>query len=551
MNRFVETVRHLSLRQIATRAARMTERQWWRVAKPKAPVVAAAPPIAPHQPLWRDVVVTERGREIAQGRFTFLREARVRPQWDAPDAPRLWRFHLHQFDYARELEPHVFRELARSWIAANRLLGGDGWHPYTVSLRIVNWCEALLAFGDDEEIRASIYAQAQFLARHLERDVRGNHLLENARALVRAGVFFDDAAWRALGIDILREEVPEQVLADGGHFERTPGYHMRVMHMLEDVATYVPEPWLTRAVAKMHEFLAAITPPNGRLPLLKDTTLDYGVRQPQLPLSNAAAAAAALHSSGFFSIRNDARGDFLIADFGRVCPDYLPAHAHADMFSYELTINGKPTIVDSGVFEYAEGEWRNWFRSTAAHNTVEIDGRDQSEMWGSFRVGRRAHPRDVVWSDTPELTTISGEHDGYAPVIHHRTIVALHRERMWAVIDRVEGSPAHVARSFIHLHPDAAPPNIATYGATMSESEGWYSERFGEKRRNRVIVLETKSPALFGYVIAAEGPVSVSVSGDGDKLDIRSASISLELPLENKKAPRAVARGAVEMPVRC
>ena len=550
MNRFVETVRHLSLRQIATRATRMAQRTWWRATNASAPHARNAPPIAPHQPLWRDVAPTERGREIAAGRFTFLNETRVRPPWDAPDAPRLWRFHLHQFDYARELEPRVFFELAHSWIASNTQLTGDAWHPYTVSLRIVNWCEALLAFGDDETIRASIYAQSGFLARHLERDVRGNHLLENARALVRAGVFFDRAQWRELGIRILREEVPEQVLTDGGHFERTPGYHVRVMHVLEDVAAYVPEPWLTNAVARMRRFLDAITPPDGRLPLLKDTTLDYGVRQPQLPLSNAAAAAAALHSSGFYVMRNDTRGDFLIADFGRVCPDYLPAHAHADMFSYELTIDGKPTIVDSGVFEYAEGEWRNWFRSTAAHNTVEIDGRDQSEMWGSFRVGRRARPRDVVWTDTPELTAIAGEHDGYAPVIHHRTIIALHRERMWAIIDRVEGPAAHVARSYIHLHPDAPPPNIATFGATTSESEGWYSERFGEKRRNRVLVLETKSPALFGYVIAAEGPVSVSVSNDGGKLDIRAASISLELPLENKKAPRAVARGAVETSVR-
>lgn len=540
MNRFVETVRHLSARQIATRAARMAERQWWRIAKRKAPLVENAPPIVPHAPLWRDVAVTERGREIAAGRFTFLNETRVRPAWDAPDAPRLWRFHLHQFDYARELEPHVFRELAKSWIAANRMLGGDGWHPYTISLRIVNWCEALLAFGDDDEIRASIYAQAQFLADHLEHDVRGNHLLENVRALVRAGVFFGRDAWRDLGVRILRAEVAEQVLDDGGHFERTPAYHVRVMHVLEEIATYVPEPWLIGAVAKMRTFLAAITPPGGRLPLLKDTTLDHPLQRRGAVRGNAIA----LESSGFYVTRNDERGDFLVADFGRVCPDYLPAHAHADMFSYELTIGGQPAIVDSGVFEYAEGEWRNWFRSTAAHNTVDIDGRDQSEMWGSFRVGRRAHPRDVAWTDNAELTAISGEHDGYAPVIHHRTIITLHRERMWVIVDRVEGPAGHAARSFVHLHPDIAMPNITPFGAAFAESEGWYSERFGEKRRNRVLILEAQSPALFGYVISAGDPVNVRMSGS--TLAISSAATNVALSLENKKAPRAVARGAEE-----
>jgi uncharacterized heparinase superfamily protein len=526
MNRFIETVRHLSTRQIATRVVRVAERQWWRLVNAKAPVVAKAPPIAPHQPLWRNVEVTARGREMAAGRFTFLNETRIRPSWDVPHVPRLWRFHLHSFDYARELEPSVFRDLAKSWIVSNRALVGDAWHPYTVSVRIANWCEALMAFGDDAEIRASLYAQAKFLTRHLEHDVRGNHLLENARALVRAGVFFNESAWLALGTKVLREEIPEQVLADGGHFERNPGYHVRVMNVLEDVATYVREAWLADAIARMREFLAVIVPADGRLPLLKDTTLTDRIAP-----SGVHRQSAFLAASGFAVVRVDERADFLIADFGAVCPDYLPAHAHADMFSYELTISGRPTIVDSGVFEYAEGEWRTWFRSTAAHNTVEIDGRNQSEMWGSFRVGRRAYVRNVVWTDTPALTKISGEHDGYAPVLHHRTILVLKRERMWVVVDRVEGSPSHTARSFIHLHPDAAMPHIAPFGANLSERQGWYSERFGEKRANRVLVLETSSPAFFGYVISAAEPVSVSMSGDDLRLDIRTASVTIVVPL--------------------
>jgi uncharacterized heparinase superfamily protein len=539
MNRFVETVRHLSVRQIATRAARIAERRWWRLTRAQAPIVDAAPPIAPHRPLWRDVAPTERGRDIAAGRFTFLNETKVRPSWDAPDASRHWRFHLHSFDYACELEAHAFRELAHSWIEANRVLDGDGWHPYTISLRVVNWCEALLAFGDDDRIRASIDAQTRFLARHLEHDVRGNHLLENARALVRAGVFFDERAWRDRGVQILRTEVPEQILADGGHFERNPGYHVRVLHVLEDVAMYIDEPWLTSAITRMHLFLDAIVPPGGRVPLLKDTA------DARTSTHHAQTAAIHLRDSGFAVVRDDARGDFLIADFGRVCPDYLPAHAHADLFSYELTIGGRPTIVDSGVFEYAEGEWRRWFRSTAAHNTVEIDGRDQSEMWSSFRVGRRARPRNVVWTDQADFAAISGEHDGYAPLLHHRTIIALHERRIWIIADRVDGAAGRVARSFIHLHPDAELPHLATFGGTLSETSGWYSERFGEKRENRVLLLETRSPSLFGYVIGAEEEVSATLAGT--TLEIATPTFRIELSLEHKKAPRTRGREELEV----
>jgi hypothetical protein len=204
-------------------------------------------------------------------------------------------------------------------------------------------------------------------------------------------------------------------------------------------------------------------------------------------------------------MRNDAQGDHLIADFGRVCPDYLPAHAHADLFSFELTIGGQPVVVDSGVFEYTAGEWRDWFRSTAAHNTVEIDGRDQSEMWGSFRVGRRARAFGVRWIEGPGFTAITGTHDGYAPLLHTRWIVQVNEARLWFVIDRVTGPAGHTARSRIHLQPDA-PFHFTPFGATaVTESQGWLSERFGEKLPNRVLTLTAPTPCWFGFVVSSSG----------------------------------------------
>lgn len=512
MMRFLRTVRHLGMRQVATRARRVAERTWWRATRAGVP---AAPPVQrrAYEPLWREVPedarAIDRAVAIIAGRFTFLGEMRAR-SWNVPGASHLWRFHLHYFDYARDLAVFAlyrdraaayatFRDLVMSWIETHRRLGSDAWHPYTISLRIVNWCEAAIVFGPelerDAELAArmndSIAAQAEFLAQHLEEDVRGNHLLENARALLRAASFFDGDApheWRRIAMELLDREVPEQLLTDGGHFERAPGYHLRVMEVLADCGV---------DVTRMREFLAAIVPPNGRLPLLKDTVLPDApieVRTPQ--------ASRWLEASGYAVMRDDARGDHLIADFGRVCPGYLPAHAHADMFSFELTIGGHPVVVDSGVFEYAEGEWRKWFRSTAAHNTVEIDGRDQSEMWGSFRVGRRARVREVIWRETPDMTSIEGRHDGYAPLMHHRVITAMRDRRMWVVLDTITGPPGHIARSHIHLHPDCAEVKLTPIGpVTVSEGSGWYSERFGEKRENRVFTLTATTPAVFGYSI--------------------------------------------------
>jgi hypothetical protein len=181
------------------------------------------------------------------------------------------------------------------------------------------------------------------------------------------------------------------------------------------------------------------------------------------------------------------------------------------MFSFELTIGGRPVIVDSGVYQY-QGEWRNRFRATAAHNTVEIDGRDQSEMWGSFRVGRRARPSNVQWIDDACFTAIGGTHDGYAPLMHTRWIAALADARLWLVLDRLSGPAGHVARSYLHLDGDI---RIATFGGEPTKTRGWISERFGEKRENDVLVLATGTPAWFGYAISADEDVAAAIERDG------------------------------------
>src|SRR5262249_13366878 len=112
-------------------------------------------------------------------------------------------------------------------------------------------------------------------------------------------------------------------------------------------------------------------------------------KQPQSQLS-------AFPDTGYFVIRKEQTA--LLYDVGLVCPDDLPAHAHADIFTYELSIEGRRWIVDSGVREYQAGAWRDYARSTRAHNTVVVNGQNQVDVWSSFRVGRRVRPRQVSYS---------------------------------------------------------------------------------------------------------------------------------------------------------
>jgi uncharacterized heparinase superfamily protein len=541
------------------------------------------------------------------------------PAWHDPHLSQLWRYHLHYFDYVEDLlawkavegcgEAYAtFRNLADSWINENVRIKGDGWHPYTLSLRIVNWIHALAGFRAElqsdadfsSRLTRSLAGQALILSRDLEFDVRGNHLLENIRALIWVGMAFDGklpGRWYVQCLAVLERELSEQVLPDGGHFERSPGYHLRVLQICLETAIMlrrnrgtVPQ-WLDDAIRRMLDYLVAILCPDRQVPLLKDTALDaalppdsllaagalyfsdhryswdkngglypmmifgkdaLGIKPPRAA-GTVENKATALNGSDYFVVRNDTRGDYMIVDGGRPCPDYLPAHAHADLLSFELSISGRRVIVDSGVFEYAAGPWRDFFRSTRAHNTVEVGKTDQSEVYGSFRVGRRARPGMNTLLQGDDWVLYQGSHDGYTrlrpPVVHRRTIAWV-SDRFWLVVDELSGSGQACAASHIHFHPayslqesepalwqvlgDGLPAWIRAAGhqrisvrseKLMPHRQGWYSDRFGHIVPNTVLSLECVSPlpfclayAIFKYsagglkLAASAGEKIVSVS---------------------------------------
>ncbi len=164
----------------------------------------------------------------------------------------------------------------------------------------------------------------------------------------------------------------------------------------------------------------------------------------------------ALPEAGYYGFR-DQEGTYIICDAAPVGPDYIPGHGHADMFSFELSLNGHRVIVDGGVYDYELGQMRDYCRSTKAHNTVEIDGRDQCEMWGAFRVARRGRPRNTKWIPSKSGFQLSGWHDGYKRLkgkpVHHREF-NWHKTGRLKVRDKITASCPQTIVSRIHLHPN-------------------------------------------------------------------------------------------------
>ncbi|MBN8919749.1 MAG: alginate lyase family protein [Rhizobiales bacterium] len=420
--------------------------------------------------------------------------------WTDTRFPRLWLYHLHYFDdllaggaSGRRAE-HA--DLIERWIKENPPLAGAGWEPYPLSRRIPNWIAWALGGGPLSDAAAeSLFLQARVLAATLEWHLLGNHLFANARALVFAGVFFDGReadAWLKVGLSILDAECQEQILADGAHFELSPMYHAITLEDLTDLvqlSRLYPashalaarrDVWIADA-GRMMTWLSAMTHPDGEVAFFNDSTFAQA-RPPSAVIEYAAAMGCGgvaveeplthLPNSGYIRL---ARGPwFVLFDVAHVGPTYIPGHAHADTLSFELSLGRQRVVSNSGISTYAIGEMREWERSTAAHATVEIAGKNSSEIWGSFRVGRRARPFGIEVKTCETATSARGAHDGYRFLpgrpVHSREI-EIDGLRVF-VRDRVSGGDELPTVGRLPLHPDIAVENSDAHGWRIRTPDG-------------------------------------------------------------------------------
>ncbi|MEN8130902.1 MAG: alginate lyase family protein [Pseudomonadota bacterium] len=404
--------------------------------------------------------------------------------WNHEGWDKLWLYNLHYFDdlNAAEAEQRVnwHRGLVARWVAENSPGVGNGWEPYTLSLRIVNWMKWALAGNSMEsDWLESLALQLRWLRSRLEWHLLGNHLWANAKALVFGGLFFegDEAdAWLVEGLAIIERELAEQVLEDGGHFERSPMYHAIVVGDLLDlvnaaaawpgrISSITSTKWVETAES-MLLWLRGMSHPDGRIGFFNDAAFD--IAPDYAALAEYAAHVGVLPApetevgrilkfpqTGY--VRLEQKEAICLLDVAPVGPDYLPGHAHADTLSFELSVYRQRIIVNGGTSRYGAGAERLRERGTAAHSTVQIDGADSSEVWGGFRVARRAHPFGLEVEETPDCIDIACAHDGYRRLDGR----PVHRRRWhWSdglleVVDVIEGGFREAVARF-HLHPDVS-----------------------------------------------------------------------------------------------
>jgi len=421
----------------------------------------------------------------------------------------------------------------------------------------------------------SVYQHAEFVRGWFSRHSSANHhLIGEAAGLFIAGLTWPHwkraALWADSGQRILEREALAQNAPDGANREQALSCQGQVLDflllaLLAGTANgrAFPAEYSARIEA-MLDYLASIMDAGGNVPQLGDAGDGESVRLAQgkgfCPYRSLLATGAILFGRGDFKLKAGALDDKtralfgvdaeesyaaldarktrlplrqtfpeggyyvlgcefdtpheirLVADAGALGYRSLAAHGHADALAFTLSAGGREFLIDPGTYaHHTQGAWRSYFRGTSAHNTVRIDGEDQSVQGGSFMWLAKANAGCSLWLSSADKDCFEGWHDGYRRLddqVKHRRLIELDkRARRIVVEDTLEMAEDHEVELFFHCHEESevraagegfvvrrgnavvrlTPPKVAAsavqiYRGSLAPMAGWVSRAFDCRR---------------------------------------------------------------------
>ena len=460
------------------------------------------------------------------------------------------------------------KALFSDWNKHNLFLHGVEWtSAMELAIRVNSWMYTLAflkkAGCEDtmvQELEHGIFVMTDYIMKHRAQfSSANNHLIVEMYAVALVGILTDYALWKDEALKVLTEELPKQNYSDGVNKEMSLHYQSFVMEaygllwlLMVKNHIEVPVAWKSYLTA-MTEFVADSTDDFGRTMEFGDSDegkildLNGTVENHYQYVLNLMGCLLdkrytdkAWHENlewivpegmrtkkeryipglvcsqkkgGYTFLRSKDRRALIGIDHADLGYGSIAAHGHADALSFQLFIDGQPIFVDSGTYNYhVTPEDRNYFRSTAAHNTVMVDGKEQSEMLGPFIWGKKANAELIFSEQDNDSITLAMEHDGYKPVKHTRTLY-FDGDRRLQIRDEVLSSTKAAAK-FI-LAPDIEVEEridevllkredvcVATIKCEKRQIiRHDYSDQYGLKRQTNGIVIDFNSECVVEIVL--------------------------------------------------
>lgn len=356
--------------------------------------------------------------------------------------------------------------------------------PIDTAIRLLNWTAAYALTGRSPQDHIP-YWTTQIEWIRAQMSPGGNHLLLEGLSLFAAGLFFPEAersrAWKSLGYRTVVREMRRQVHPDGVHAEQSMFYHQvctvhffKFLLLCDRAKILVPSEFRDRFI-RMLDFVRRTKKPGGGHPMIGDGDLmetedreHWEARslinlrllaadrdeetwsdalhwfldekeKPPISPSSEVESDFWLFPEGGHGVFSDSAGHYLHFNFGSFGFRPHPHHGHADALSAEIALAGRSITMDPGGYAYRNDSIRRFVRSTRAHNTLCVEGRDQTPLLGVFGLGMPANVRLVDSGNVAEAAWMVGEHDGYAPIHHRRTVLFYRKPGFFLIQDQLRG----------------------------------------------------------------------------------------------------------------
>lgn len=347
------------------------------------------------------------------------------------------------------------------------------YEAYPASIRIFNLIKWDIKYKSLKKItKKNIFIQSEYLYNNLEYHILGNHFFSNIKALIYAGLYFDhndSRLWLNKSLKLLQQEMEHQILRDGGHYEKSPMYHLNVLQDLIDIYNILNAfscnrnkmlKNLKNKIFLMYNFAQSISHPNSNMPFINDTNLDsyYSLKDIQKniyllfkkKIFKEKSDFSHFPETGILTVRK--KNFFLVINLTEKKNIFPTGHAHADTFSYELSYRSNKIIVNTGISRYQKSSTRDFERSSSSHNCTIIDNKNCCDVISSFRLGRNARIYSLKVKKNNLYIQISAKHNGFSSFLKN-----IELQRTWRLFNNKleildKTNKLNKMESFIHLN---------------------------------------------------------------------------------------------------